>query len=346
MPVVSIRAIEPIPNADAIELAVVGDYRSVVRKGQYAPGDVAAYLPEASVLPDSLIETLGLTGKLAGSAKNRIKAIRLRGCLSQGILYAGVPEGASPGDDVADRLGITKYEPPVPMSMTGEMASLFGVPIRYDIENFKAFPDVLREGEGVEITEKAHGTFCGIGVVPDLGNPEMFGSDGVVYSKGLGAKGLVFKDVPANATNIYVEAATSLGLHDRIRSSFPGKVVHVLGEVYGQGVQDLTYGTAGRCFAAFDISVDGVFLDRSAFTDAAALMGLRTVPVLYSGPFSREVMYAHTDGKTVIGSGAHIREGVVVTPALERRDDMIGRVILKSVSGDYLTRKGDATEFA
>lgn len=75
VPVVRVRAIEPIPGADAIELAVIGDYRSVVRKGQFKPGDRAFYLPEAAVLPDALIETLGLVGKLAGSGKNRIKAI-------------------------------------------------------------------------------------------------------------------------------------------------------------------------------------------------------------------------------------------------------------------------------
>jgi RNA ligase (TIGR02306 family) len=86
VPVIRIRGIEPIANADAIELAVVGDYRSVVRKGQFTAGSLAVYLPEASVLPDSLIEELGLVGKLAGGARNRVKAIRLRGCLSQGIL--------------------------------------------------------------------------------------------------------------------------------------------------------------------------------------------------------------------------------------------------------------------
>ena len=49
---------------------------------------------------------------------------------------------------------------------------------------------------------------------------------------------------------------------------------------------------------------------------------------------------------TVLGSAAHIREGVVIRPRTERHDDRTGRVILKSVSGDYLTRKGDTTEFA
>ncbi len=40
----------------------------------------------------------------------------------------------------------------------------------------------------------------------------------------------------------------------------------------------------------------------------------------------------------------HIREGIVMVPAVERRDARIGRVCLKSVSADYLTRKG-GTEF-
>jgi RNA ligase (TIGR02306 family) len=90
-PVVRIRAIEAIPGADAIELAVVGDYRSVVRKGQFQPGSVAVYLPESAIVPDALLEQLGLTGKLAGPDKNRVKAIKLRGCLSQGILLGDVP---------------------------------------------------------------------------------------------------------------------------------------------------------------------------------------------------------------------------------------------------------------
>lgn len=75
-------------------------------------------------------------------------------------------------------------------------------------------------------------------------------------------------------------------------------------------------------------------------------IGLDCVPVLYRGPFDAATLALHMDGKTIIGGAAHIREGVVVTPLIERRDDQIGRVILKSVSGDYLLRKGDATEFA
>ena len=180
---------------------------------------------------------------------------------------------------------------------------------------------------------------------PGLERPELFDNDGFVYSKGLGSKGLVFKNNDDNFHNIYVATARENDIHARIRAAFPGEAVHVLGEVYGRGVQDLAYGLTGRGFAVFDIKVGCAFLGRDALDDAVRRLGLRRVPVLYRGPFSRDVLYQHTDGKTVIGDGAHIREGVVVTPVTERIADHFGRVILKSVSGDYLTRKGETTEF-
>ena len=67
------------------------------------------------------------------------------------------------------------------------------------------------------------------------------------------------------------------------------------------------------------------------------------VPVLYEGPFSEAALLEHTAGATVLG-GKHVREGVVVRPAAERESPEFGRVFLKNVSGDYLTRKG-GTEY-
>ena len=344
VPIVRIRAIEPISNADMIELAVVGEYRSVIQKGRFTAGDLAVYLPEAAVLPESIIARLGLTGKLAGPDRNRVTAVRLRGCLSQGILDDALPPGAAEGADVADMLGVTKWEPPIPESMSGTVMPVFGATLKYDVENYKAFPDVLAEGELVEMVEKAHGTFCAFALVPGL-DQEAFGGNGLVYSKGLGATGLSFADVPGNDRNVYVSAARSLDAHARIRTAYPGRTVHVLGEVFGPGVQDLHYGRTGRVFAAFDVWMDGAYLSRDDLTASLARLDFDRMPVLYRGPFNKTMLDAHTNGKTVLGGGAHIREGVVVTPVVERTDPQIGRVILKSVSGDYLLRKGNTTEF-
>ena len=87
--------------------------------------------------------------------------------------------------------------------------------------------------------------------------------------------------------------------------------------------------------------------------------GLPRVPIIYRGPFSKEIMIAHTSGKeTVTGKALHIREGVVIKPVVERQDFTVyngrgfpcnGRVQVKSVSADYDLRKGakgeEPTEF-
>ena len=207
--VVRIR-IAPHPNADRLELAKIGDYQSIVGKGVYTSGDLVAYIQEGSIVPQELLEELGLVGKLAGSSSDRVKAVRLRGILSQGICYPA-REGWSEGDDVSEELGITKYTPPIPTSMSGEVFDAGpSRTVRYDIENIKRHPDVLVEGERVRVTEKLHGTFCCIGVVSqELADPEhgrLF-----VSSKGLGGKGLAFAPgAEENATNLYLRAARTI----------------------------------------------------------------------------------------------------------------------------------------
>lgn len=351
VPVVAIRAIEPIEGADMIELAVVGEYRSVVSKNKHIVGEHIIYIPEGAVVPDVLIEKMGLTGKLAGGKKNRVKAVRLRGALSQGLIL-GFEDACVTGaenDNMAEALGIVKYEPQVPASMVGEVFNAVGCTPKYDIENFKWHATAIEIGEEVVMTEKVHGTFVCFSVVNGLNHPEAFGDshDGLVMSKGLGAKGLVFKDNEKNASNIYVMMAKKLGIHARIKSVFPGKTVHLMGELYGGGVQDLTYGLAGseRDFAAFDISVDGRYLDDDEKELAFQRLEIARVPALYRGPFSWETMEEVTNGLTIVGHHKHIREGVVITPCKERCINGLGRVILKSVSADYLTRKG-GTELA
>jgi hypothetical protein len=153
--------IEPHPNADAIELCKVGDYITIVQKGLYKTGDLVCYIPEASLLPIPMVNQMGLAGKLSGSNKNRVKAIRLRGIFSQGLIYPA-KEGWVEGQDVAAELGITKYEPPVPQSLVGNVNSTghkLGGPLafNFDVENAKKYHRTFVEGEEVVFTEKIHG---------------------------------------------------------------------------------------------------------------------------------------------------------------------------------------------
>lgn len=343
--------IEPHHNADALELARVGDYQSIVRKGQYRTGDLGAYIPEQALVPLPVLEELGLVGRLAGPEANRVKAIRLRGILSQGLIYPA-REGWREGEDVAEALGITKYEPPVPTAMSGQVwAAGLERCVRYDIENLKRYPDVLTPGEPVVIVEKIHGTWCQVGLMPEaLADPEH--GRLIVSSKGYAAKGLAFIPGDANPDNLYLRAAATLDLPARLGDLT--EPLFVLGEVFGSGVQDLGYGANARRegelgFRVFDVYAgpfgSGRFLNDDELEGFCRRHDLPRAPVLYRGPFSREVVDTLTDGaETVSGQETHLREGVVIRPATERRDDTIGRVQLKSVSADYLLRKG-ATEY-
>ena len=125
--------------------------------------------------------------------------------------------------------------------------------------------------------------------------------------------------------------------------------IYLLGEIYGKGVQDLTYGTTEPEFRLFDIYVGepgkGRYLDYDEKVRVCTDYNIPMVPLIYRGPFSKDKILEWTDGKeTVSGRKLHIREGVVIRPVKERNDSKLGRVMLKSVSTDYLFRK-NATEF-
>lgn len=373
--------IEVHPNADAIEICKIGEYCSIVKKGEFKNGDLVAYIPEASIVPKNTLEELGLVDKLSGPGGNRVKAVKLRGIVSQGLVYRAKPNWAL-GDDVTEELGIVKYEPSIadmPVELRGNyMNAGQHRTLKYDVENFKKFPNLIAEGEQVVFTEKLHGTCCIIGVMPNdpdwLEGLEECGSRLTVSSKGLGQQGFSYRHKhPDNQGNVYCKVANQIESQlvaavdqyvvlldqDPVTKKCP---VFILGEVFGSGVQDLTYGCKPGevLFRAFDVYVgnrdNGFFLGDEELESFLRAANIDRVPVAYRGPFSKTVLEEHTNGKeTVSGKGACIREGVVVRPVIERVvsfrnnpykfDGIFGRVQLKSVSNDYLFRKGNVTEF-
>ncbi|MZD10450.1 RNA ligase (ATP) [Streptomyces sp. SID5785] len=342
--------VHPHPNADALELAQVGLYRAVVTKGAYRTGEFAVYLPEQSVLPAALIEELGLTGRLAGGNADRVKAVRLRGELSQGIVCRPAALGdvdlaaaAADGTDFAERLGVTKWVPPVPPTMNGDVESAPELLPWVDIENVRRYPDVFAPGEAVVVTEKLHGSACLLTYSADGGRVR-------VSSKGFGAKSLALAEDPRN---LYWRAVRGHGVAEaaaRLAQRLGATRVGIFGEVFGDGVQDLTYGADGRRdtlgYAAFDVAAE--VGGQVRWLDAARLLDgeLPLVPRLFEGPFDLERILALADGReTVSGRALHLREGVVVRPAVERYSPVTGgRAIVKAVSPAYLTRKG-GTEY-
>ena len=366
-----ISAVENHHNADRLDVARVDGYEFIVKRGEYQAGNLVAYIPEAAIIPEWLLRRLCFwdhekqKGLLHGKDGNRVKAIKLRGVLSQGLCVPVLQDSATTGvimtgesemefapvtegDEVAGLLGITKYEPPIPLAMAGEVFNAgTDLTVAFDVENWKSCPDVFADGEEVIFTEKLHGTFTGIAILPlKDAHPEAFGKNRniLIFSKGLGAKGLVFKNNERNQNNLYVRSTRALveKIDNLIGADGVSLPLYILGETFGPGVQDLTYGKE-LGFRAFAMA-EGYTHDRTWFpwcdieaASSADMFGFDTVPILCQGPFSVQKMQEYTDGKTVLDSD-HIREGIVMT-GISRPG-----VFIKSVSGDYLTRK-NGTEF-
>lgn len=332
-PVVTVT-VEPHPNADRLEVARVGGYQLVVAKGAFRSGDTACYLPEGSVLPASLIEELGLVGRLAGSKSNRVKAVRLRGVLSQGLLVAldspHVHTNPTLGDDLAEQLGVVKWEPPIPVRMQGIVEACTW-PSGFDVESWQAHPDLFNVGEPVQVTEKLHGTFCLIGYHPYHGE--------AAASKSMAGKTRFKLDAPENDFNLYVRAWRTHSDAIRAWSANHGIDLQILGEIVGPKVQDLTYGFTKPTFLAFDVKVSGKFLSPTQAWEMLNSLDIPTVPVVKADtPFDRDTILRLAEQPSAHGRG--LREGVVVRPIRPRHDMRAGRVVAKFVNPAYLVRRG------
>ena len=103
-----IKDIKPIENADKIEVVKVLGWNVVVKKDEFKIGDKIVYAEIDSLFPEK--EEF----EFLRDRHFRIRTIRLRGQVSQGICFPMdiLPEGNYEiGDDVTKILGVTKYEP-------------------------------------------------------------------------------------------------------------------------------------------------------------------------------------------------------------------------------------------
>ena len=122
--------------------------------------------------------------------------------------------------------------------------------------------------------------------------------------------------------------------------------VILYGELYGQGIQDLTYGQQSVAFRAFDIAVDNKYLDYDDFSALCVSHDIATTAQLFRGHYVFEDMANLAHGLTTMmdkpGKNDWL-EGVVVRTTREQRTRRLGRAVVKFINPEYLTRK-NATE--
>ncbi len=330
--VVRLGKIGKHPNADTLSITQVnGSYPVICKSGLYENGSLAVHVP-----PDALVDVrLPWFSWLADKANHlylhRVRFAKLRGVPSYGFLVpiSDIPDGhlLSEGQEVSALLGVTKYEPE-PVFNQGEdiqgahfsTAGLAMVP-HYDIEGLRKHEALFTPGEEVWVSEKIHGS-----------NGRWVHLDGQLFS---GSRTKFRTGSVWNRMAERYRLEEILGLPEN-----QGKVLY--GEVYGPGIQDLTYGLTEPQVLFFDLfdSKTGKWVNVADFQKFCTDHGLPQVPTLFHGPFNLESLYAMAEGKSTLVGANHVREGIVVKPVEERWDsEGVGRVFLKLPGEGYLLRK-------
>ena len=303
------------PNADTLSLVQVFGYQVCVRTADWQGMATGAYVPPDSICPDT--PDFAFLGE-----HRRIKVKRLRGEISQGLLVPA-PEGAQVGDDVAEILGVTHYEPPLPVSTTGEAERPpSGYRPVYDLESARRYgAAVFEPGEPLFVTEKIHGANGRFGWTEEGGfhcgsrTEWKRESEDLIWWRALHAYPALKEFLTQNPD------------------------ITVYGEVYGQ-VQDLHYGTRrGEIrLAVFDLLQRGKWLDPLEARGLAPMLPWApTIAAAYL--FDLEGVFQFAEGPSLMPGADHCREGCVAKPMQERTHPLVGRVCLKIVGNDYLMRK-------
>lgn len=340
----TVTVAEPIPGADAIEKIRVLGWWVVVKKGEFAPGDRVVYCEIDSLLPETsefeflrassykpaLVDSTGTVLQAAGF---RIKTIRLRGQVSQGICFplSVLPPGAPADDgaDVTDALGVRKWEPPQTGSAGRSKGTFPGFLPKTDETRVQVLEKTLARYLGAEfyLTEKLDGTSF-----------TAFVREGEF---GVCSRNMLLDTTDDTATLIRV--AKRLGLEERLRAfaAARGHDVAVQGEVIGPGVQQNKYGLKElvlRVFNVFDVSAYR-YLDHTDMLSAVEELGLEVVPPLGTLVLAHGVdqLVALSEGTSVLNSKVQ-REGIVLRPLREVRDDYLGRLSFKAINPKFLLK--------
>ena len=336
-----VDAVNPIPDADAIEVATVGGWRVVIKKGEFVPGDLAVYCEIDSWIPNDLAPFLSKGSEprvYNGVVGERLRTVKLRGQVSQGLL---LPHDIvwdknmfdfnrfDEGDDVSELLNIQKWEAPIPAQLAGEVRGMFpGFIPKTDqerIQNLTAeFADWSERKLHWEVTEKLDGSSMTVYVFDD--------------DEGVCSRNLNLRETEGNSLWTVARRNDLIG---KIRST--GQNLAFQGELIGEGIQGNPYKIRGQEFYLFDIyDIDaGRYLTPLERQALAARLRVLCVPTVaaHANPYDTlgivdiAQMLKFAEGKSVLMNTTE-REGLVFKCHEEA-------VSFKAISNKFLLKGGN-----
>jgi hypothetical protein len=195
----------------------------------------------------------------------------------------------------------------------------------------------------VAITEKIHGRNCRVGVICDDPLKDAWG-----FMAGSHDMRRREHDAEGRKSDFWIPLNPSAkSMLNYIACGADHSVIAVF-ELFGWDITDMKYGCREeeKKFRLIDIAIDGMYIDFDDKLAHSRTFGVDAVPLLYRGPYFAEKVEELTNGYTTAcdpkdAGPFKCREGIVITPVIERMsEELTGRAILKSVSVDFLARKG------
>ena len=304
-----IDAILPIPDADAIECAVLGGWKVVVKKGEYQPGDLAVYCEIDSWIPHELAPFLskGEPKEYNGVKGERLRTVRLRKQLSQGLLLPLSVAFALPpttnvdivGTDVTEALGIQKWEAPISAQLAGQVKGNFPGQIpKTDQERVQNLSKELDQyaDQVFEVTEKLEGSSMTCYMIENE-----FG----VCSRNM--------DLKRDENNTFWKVAIELDIEAKLRKARIANAA-IQGELIGPGIQGNIYNLTKHTFRVFDIYdiESGEYLQPETRQAVIEELDIPHVPVLGHIALQANMDYLleTAEGKSLLNPNQE-REGIV-----------------------------------
>ena len=330
-----ISNIQPIPNADKIELVTVDGWNVVVAKDVgHKVGDLVIYCEIDSFLPiREEFEFLRKSSyKKMGDVEGfRLRTVKLRGQVSQGLILpmsvlnppdTNIYVTPFEGLDVTKMLDIVKYEPPIPAELAGKVKGVF--PSFIPKTDGERIQNLTKEYEEWKYQSK-HQFYV---------TEKLDGSSATFYVKD-GEFGVCSRNLELLETegNTFWKVARELDLENKMKSL--GKNISLQGELIGEGIQGNPYKLKGqtiRFFTGYDIDKQER-LNLRDFIVILELLGLQSVPILsieFFLPDSVEQLLQQAEGKSVLNPDTE-REGVVVR-------SMDGSISFKAISNTFLLK--------
>lgn len=226
----------PIEGADKIELARIQGWQSVVKKGEYKVGDQVIFIPIDTVIEPAEWNRF-LWDKKDPTKPIRIKTAKLRGAISQGVVFPTSITNITEEEQLPEALKVSKYEKPIPAHLAGQVAGDFPTHLvsKTDEDNLKSNIEVLdelKEADFVEATLKIDGTSATY-------IKELDGSFRVC------SRNLELKDTESN---VHWQMARKYNIMDNLN---PGYAIQ--GEISGPGIQGNPAGFEEVQFNVFNV---------------------------------------------------------------------------------------------